>query len=59
MALLANALGFMVIAFVEIEIVRELAFTATIGVTVMIITNKMLLPILLSYYKFKPEQAKS
>jgi predicted RND superfamily exporter protein len=58
MALLANALGFMVIAFVEIEIVRELAFTATIGVTVMIITNKMLLPILLSYYKFTPEQAR-
>jgi predicted RND superfamily exporter protein len=58
MALLANALGFMVIGFVEIEIVRELAFTATIGVTVMIITNKMLLPILLSYYKFSPEQAK-
>jgi uncharacterized protein len=57
MALLANALGFMVIAFVEIEMVRELAFTATIGVTVMIITNKMLLPILLSYYKFTPEQA--
>jgi predicted RND superfamily exporter protein len=58
MALLANALGFMVIAFIDIEIVRELAFTATIGVTVMIITNKMLLPILLSYYKFTPEQAK-
>ena len=29
MALLANALGFMVIAFVEIEMVRELAITAT------------------------------
>ena len=57
MALLANALGFMVIGFVEIEIVRELAYTATIGVTVMIITNKMLLPILLSYYKFTPKQA--
>jgi predicted RND superfamily exporter protein len=56
-ALLANAFGFMVIAFVDIEIVRELAYTATIGVTVMIITNKMLLPILLSYYKFSPEQA--
>jgi len=56
-ALLANALGFMVIAFVQIEIVQELALTATIGVTVMIITNKMLLPILLSYYKFTPEQA--
>jgi predicted RND superfamily exporter protein len=57
MALLANALGFMVIAFVDIEVVRELALTATIGVTVMIITNKMLLPILMSYYKFTPEQA--
>jgi uncharacterized protein len=56
-ALLANAFGFMVIAFVDIEIVRELAYTATIGVTVMIITNKVLLPILMSYYKFSPEQA--
>jgi hypothetical protein len=46
-----------VIAFVDIEIVRELAYTATIGVTVMIITNKVLLPILMSYYKFSPEEA--
>lgn len=51
-ALLANALGFIVIAVVDIEIVRELALTATIGVTVMIITNKVLLPIFLSYMKF-------
>ncbi|RPI13867.1 MAG: RND family transporter [Lysobacterales bacterium] len=57
-ALLANAFGFMVIAFVDIEIVRELAYTATIGVTVMIITNKVLLPILMSYYKVPPEAAK-
>jgi len=57
-ALLANAFGFMVIAFVDIEIVRELAYTATIGVTVMIITNKVLLPILMSYYKFSPQEAK-
>jgi predicted RND superfamily exporter protein len=56
-ALLANALGFMVIAFVDIGIVRELAFAATIGVTVMIITNKMLLPILLSHYKLSPQEA--
>ena len=57
-ALLANAFGFMVIAFVDIEMVRELAYTATIGVTVMIITNKVLLPILMSYYKFSPQAAK-
>ncbi len=52
MALLANALGFLVIAFVRIEIVRELALAATLGVTVMIVTNKLLLPILLSYMTF-------
>lgn len=57
-ALLANALGFAVIAFVDIEMVRELTITATLGVTVMIITNKMLLPILLSYRKFSPAMAK-
>ena len=56
-ALLANALGFMVIALVDIEIVRELAMTATIGVTVMIITNKVLLPILLSYMRFSSTSA--
>lgn len=57
-ALLANAIGFMVIAFVEIEMVQELTLTATLGVTVMIITNKMLLPILLSYRRISPEQAR-
>jgi predicted RND superfamily exporter protein len=56
-ALLANAMGFLVIAFVDIEMVRELTITATLGVTVMIITNKMLLPILLSFRRISPEQA--
>jgi hypothetical protein len=37
--------------------VQELTITATLGVTVMIITNKMLLPILLSYRQFSPESA--
>ncbi|EPZ15057.1 hypothetical protein M622_16975 [Thauera terpenica 58Eu] len=56
-ALLANALGFMVIAVVDIQIVRELAYTSTIGATVMILTNKILLPILLSYMKFSAKTA--
>ena len=56
-ALITDGFGFLAIAFVEIEIVRELVFAAAIGVTVMILTNKMLLPILLSYYKLTPEQA--
>jgi predicted RND superfamily exporter protein len=49
LALLANALGFLVIMMIEIDIVRELGITASLGVLLMIITNKMLLPILLSY----------
>jgi predicted RND superfamily exporter protein len=57
-ALLANALGFVVIAFVQIKMVQELTITATLGVTVMIITNKMLLPILLSYRHFSASAAK-
>ena len=55
-ALLANALGFMVIALVDIEMVHELALTATIGVTVMIATNKVMLPIMLSYLSLRAEQ---
>lgn len=50
-ALLANALGFVAIAFVPVQIVKDLVLTATIGVSVMIATNKLLLPILLSYMK--------
>jgi predicted RND superfamily exporter protein len=57
-ALLANAIGFLAIAFVQIEMVRELVFTATLGVTLMILTNKVLLPILLSYIRFSPGTAR-
>ncbi|SEJ53947.1 hypothetical protein SAMN05216201_110135 [Pseudomonas linyingensis] len=48
LALLANALGFAVIMRIEIDSVRELGITACLGVLLMIITNKMMLPILLS-----------
>ncbi len=56
-ALLANGIGFLVIALVKIEIVQELVFTATLGVSLMILTNKVLLPILLSYSKLSAKDA--
>ena len=56
MALLANAVGFMVMIYIAIDIVRELAVTASLGVAVMIVTNKMLLTILLSYLKLTPAE---
>ncbi|HEX4859177.1 MAG TPA: MMPL family transporter [Usitatibacteraceae bacterium] len=55
LALLTNVLGFAVIMLIPIDIVRELGITASLGVAWMIITNKMLLPILLSHLKLSPE----
>ena len=49
LALVTNVLGFAVIMLIPIDIVRELGITASLGVAWMIITNKMLLPIMLSY----------
>ncbi len=48
-ALLTEALGFGVIMLIQIPIVQELGITACIGVLLMIITNKMILPIILSH----------
>nr|VFJ77576.1 MAG: hypothetical protein BECKFW1821C_GA0114237_11305 [Candidatus Kentron sp. FW] len=51
-ALLSDAIGFLIILFIEIEIIREMAITASIGVAVIILTNLILLPVLLSYLTF-------
>lgn len=54
LALLMNALGFAVIMLIDIPIVHELGVTACLGVLLMIITNKMILPIILSYLHLEP-----
>ncbi|MBT8421176.1 MAG: MMPL family transporter [Gammaproteobacteria bacterium] len=51
-ALASDTIGFLTILFIEIEIVREMAITASIGVAVIILTNLILLPVLLSYSTF-------
>ncbi|WP_417223082.1 efflux RND transporter permease subunit [Amphritea sp.] len=48
-ALLADAVGFAVLLVIDIQVIRELAIAASIGVAVLILTNLILLPILLSY----------
>ena len=48
-ALLADAVGFAVLTVIDIPVIRELALTASIGVGVLIFTNLLLLPVLLSY----------
>ncbi|MBS0608727.1 MAG: MMPL family transporter, partial [Proteobacteria bacterium] len=59
MALLANALGFLVIMVIDIPIVHELGLTACLGVALMIMTNKMFMPIILSHLRleFTAQQA--
>ena len=48
-ALLADAVGFAVLMVIDIPVIQDLALTASIGVAVLIFTNLMLLPVLLSY----------
>ncbi len=55
-ALVANAAGFAVITVIDIAIIRELGITASIGVAVMLITNKFMLPVMLSYLQMSPAE---
>lgn len=48
-ALLANVVGFAVLMIVDIPVIRDLALTTSIGVSVLIFTKLILIPILLSY----------
>ncbi|MEN1579691.1 MMPL family transporter [Pseudomonas aeruginosa] len=48
-ALLADVVGFAVLMLFDIPVIRDLAVAASIGVGVLIFTNLILLPILLSY----------
>ena len=48
-ALLCDAVGFGVLTIIQIQIIRELAIVASIGVATLIFTNLILLPVLLSY----------
>lgn len=48
MALTTTVVGFLVIMRIEIDMVRELALTAGLGVALILVTNMLLLPVLLS-----------
>jgi hypothetical protein len=56
-ALLCDAVGFGVLMLIEIKVIQDLAVIASIGVAVLIFTNLILLPILLSYTGVSPSAA--
>lgn len=56
-ALLADVVGFAVLMIIDIPVIRDLALTASIGVGVLIFTNLILVPVLLSYIGVSPKAA--
>ena len=48
-ALLADTVGFAVLMIIDIPVIKDLALIASIGVAILIFTNLILLPILLSF----------
>jgi len=53
-ALVSDAIGFTTLMVIDIGVIRELAIAASIGVAIVIITNLVALPILLSYTGVSP-----
>jgi len=48
-ALLTNVVGFAVLMVIDIPVIRDLALTTSMGVSVLIFTKLILVPVLLSY----------
>lgn len=57
-ALLADVVGFAVLMIIDIPVIRELALTASIGVGVLIFTNLILIPVMLSFIGVSPRAAR-
>jgi predicted RND superfamily exporter protein len=51
-ALAADVVGFITILFIHIQVIQEMAITASLGVGVVIITNLIIIPLLLSYVHY-------
>ncbi|HET9189592.1 MAG TPA: MMPL family transporter, partial [Rudaea sp.] len=52
-ALMAGCIGFATILIIPVRIIFELAVTATVGVALIVFTNLLLLPVLLSYTRLR------
>jgi predicted RND superfamily exporter protein len=53
-AILTDTVGFLTIYLVKVPIIQELAITASLGVTLIILTDRFLLPVLMSYTHMRP-----
>jgi uncharacterized protein len=53
-ALVCDAVGFAVLMTIQIKVIQDLAITASLGVAVLVFTNLVLLPVLLSFTGVSP-----
>ncbi|SIO48951.1 hypothetical protein SAMN05444172_2355 [Burkholderia sp. GAS332] len=53
-ALVADAVSFAVLVVIDIPVIRNLAITASVGVAVLVFTNLLLLPVMLSFTGVSP-----
>ncbi|WP_207062925.1 RND family transporter [Motiliproteus sp. SC1-56] len=53
-ALFSDALGFVTLMVIDVAVIQELALAASLGVAVIVLTNLILLPIILSYLRISP-----
>lgn len=53
-ALVSDGIGFITLMMIDIAVIQELAVTAAIGVAVVVLTNLLLLPVLMSYLRISP-----
>lgn len=49
LALLSDAMGFLTLLFINIGVIQELAISASVGVAMIIVTNLVLLPVVMSW----------
>jgi len=50
LALISDAIGFFTLVLIEVDVIKDLAVGASVGIISIIITNMVLLPIVMSYF---------
>ena len=58
-ALASDSVGFVTISLIEVQVIKEIAITASLGVAAIILTNLALLPVLLSYFEADDAQRRA
>ncbi len=54
LGLAMEALGFLTLLMIRIQVIQSLAISAAIGVTLIFLTSFVLLPVLMSYFRISP-----